>query len=121
MTTSEILRQAAVEVRKGWCRYVLEDDDRNVCANGALARICFGCATEALNVKHRNYIHFRAAQGVIGEVLGLGDAPAFAIPVWNNATRQTQENVATTLEYAAMLWDQQQAAVLAETPEGEPA
>lgn len=122
MNTAEILRAAAARVRQSWCQYALRDGGGGVCALGAL-RVPFGLEPEDAG---RDWINGRSAEEVY-RILGtfesalvaicamlrtpyMGYTPdtAAVIAQWNNGMGQTAENVAQGLEYAALLWEQEQ-------------
>lgn len=110
MNTAEILRAAAARVRQGWCQDQL-DDGIGVCAFGALNTVLHG---------HAHYIDadpkslelaplIMRACGLPGPTRPPYVAEAIdAVIEWNNAEGQTAENVAAGLEYAALVWEQQQ-------------
>lgn len=109
MTTPEQLRAAAGLVRGGWCQGFLVGPNQHVCAVGALAAARFG---------HRHYgVCAAAAESpaltALARALGAPDSRTSYpenwdyIVRWNNATGQTAENVAATMEYAALLIEQE--------------
>lgn len=94
-----ILRDAAERVRQGWCQGAFEDDMNNVCVMGAFDAI--GASFEDMN---------RAATHVLralNKPLVLADA-ANELVVWNDEPNRTADQVATALEFAALLADQQE-------------
>ena len=120
MNTGEILKAAAARVRQGWIR-------------GWTGRGADGpnCAVGAINVVRRGDADYEDDEDpaqelltiarVIQSALQLPDhvnaleqhplwMPVGAITQWNNASEQTAENVAAGLEYAALLWEQEQSA-----------
>lgn len=99
-STPEILRLAAAEVRKGWCQHRTRDRDANMCAVGAI-RVAAGGA------HHENT--WTAAYKYLCQTLGLH---FLQLSDWNDAPGQTAENVATAMEYAALLFEQEQHAQL---------
>lgn len=115
MNPAETLRIAAQHVRHaGWCQHRLRNEAGEICAMEAI-RITSGLQTMTA---YRSDV-----AGVVKRALGLPDTaspvwcdPGSAVARWNNTKGQTAENVALGLEYAAMYWEQEQAARLL-TPE----
>jgi hypothetical protein len=110
--TAEILRAAAARVRQGWCQHRLTDFKGGVCAQGAMSVAAYG-GPLAINWKldeDRELWRWIALLMVrmFGERREIYD--------WNNAPEQTAENVAQGLEYAALLWEQEQAQLQAQDP-----
>lgn len=99
---AEILRAAAARVREGWCQESYDLASGGVCVYGAIAAVTGvrACSWHGLEryVCHPVIAAIRKAIG--GEM---------TIPEWNDAKGQTAENVAVGLEYAALLWEQEQA------------
>lgn len=112
--TGEILRAAARRVRQGWCQHGLTDYQGGVCAQGAVMDVLWG-NPEHLCASTENRADYRLLSEIFAPVhraLGAtrSKRPQPTVKNWNNAKGQTAENVAQTLELAAILWDEEQAA-----------
>ncbi len=107
MTTPEILRAAAAEVRKGWVRHIRHDDHGFVCALGAIENAVAGrTLTMQEAIDHWwSVVEDSDAVVTLQRVVG-----AQRIAPWNNAYDQTAENVAATMELAAICSEQEHAA-----------
>lgn len=104
-TTADILRAAATRVRQGWCQHVLFDRRGGVCALGAVAWAHGARSTDEV---------FRLPDSWQDDVTALSTTlrvHGVNIVDWNNAREQTAENVAAGLEYAALVWEQEQQAI----------
>ncbi len=108
VSTPDLLRAAAEEVRKGWTRFVREDALGNVCALGALDRVTgvrdYVLAWSYVELAHPDLV--AALARAIGNASPDAEEQSVAIADWNNAGRQTAANVAATLEFAALCVDQ---------------
>lgn len=111
MNTAEILRAAAGRVRQGWTQFIREDHGR-FCALGAISVVDSGNSYRDEQPSMIATTH--AARALRLPFNNYGQRAAVA--TWNNADGQTAENVAVGLEYAALLWEQEQAQV-AEQPQ----
>lgn len=113
MNTAEILRAAAARVREGWTQDGYADGFGGVCAIGAMAVVTGLSEERIVNGDYRGEVCF------IEETVGAYVSGALrlttdrccrsGLPRWNDAEGQTAENVAAGLEYAALLWEQEQA------------
>jgi hypothetical protein len=105
-TTSEILRRAAQVVReRGWTQHVLVDRYGRVCALGAL-HFAEGRSAGSGFRRTESVI---ALANVISQRFGLRlnkGAEGNAIAIWNNAPERTPEEVALTMEFAALCAEQ---------------
>ena len=125
MTVPEILRQAAVEVRKGWTRFTREDAQGRVCALGALDRASGASRSWVAFAEYLKPEAVDALAAALGVVLarvpwvGAPIPNADPIALWNNAPDQTAENVATTMEFAAVLAEQAAGAATRSAPQEE--
>lgn len=128
-TTAGVLRAAAQIVRRGWCQgsydnndYIHHKPDR-FCAKGAIGLVMFGNSTGELyndTVVAPVYDVLLRAVGDDRSWLAVRSVGACPIVQWNDATDQTAENVAQAMEFAAILWEQEQqqkSAATAETRE----
>jgi hypothetical protein len=113
--TGDNLRAAAVRVRAGWRRCALRDPFGNVCAVGSLGvtepdQISESCRAHAEELRFLALAIGNPARiTVVREMFPLVDpsvADATMIAAWNDAPTQTAENVASTLELAAILADE---------------
>jgi hypothetical protein len=100
--TAEVLRIAATRVRQGWTRHTRDDGRGRVCALGAL-NVGLGDHAYSFRIDGRPELSAFVADAL--QLPMCWSKPA-AIANWNNAADQTAENVATGLEYAALLWEQ---------------
>lgn len=112
MTVAEALRHGAAQVRKGWTQGVMYDRGK-VCALEALAlanRIRYA-DTFILN----EYEIGPGSDAMLALAAVLPAASQHSLPLvrsarsitaWNDAPGQTQENVATTMEFAALVWEE---------------
>lgn len=116
MNTAEILRAAAQRVRRGWCQNHLADGLGGVCAQGAVMEVMWA-DPEYLSGREfkspglrEDFKAITAVFGPVHEALGANHSfiPTSVIKDWNNASGQTAENVAATLELAAILWEEKQ-------------
>jgi hypothetical protein len=108
MNTAEILRAAAARVRARWDR-------------GGLSGHCaLHAVRKTLRIREPQRIYelegpiVYVAQVVV-DALALPISPMFddagtRVYDWNDAEGQTAENVAAGLEYAALLWEEEQSA-----------
>ncbi len=99
MNTAEILRCAAARVRQGWCQGTADDGNGGVCAVGAIWHVMGSDAG-------RGEPPIRL---FIARALRLSTPDWDPVPLWNDAPGQTAENVAHGLEFAAVIWEQDQA------------
>lgn len=107
MTTAEILRAAATEVRKGWVQHYLIDYRNRVCALGALYRVVTGDADRRLPNDHPAIVALTAYLPADTSRWRMRPVPRdWKIADWNNAEDQTAENVALTMEFAALCAEQ---------------
>lgn len=117
MTTPEVLRAGAAKVRTGWVRGWRHQRDAagldQVCALGALE----GPLGEYAEVVHQEAV--KALARLLPQRPSSWQSAimcaAHNVAHWNNSPDQTQENVAATMELAAILLEQE-AAQVAETP-----
>jgi hypothetical protein len=124
--TADILRAAAARVRQGWTQMVMVNANK-VCALGAIGTV--GGATgwylfaSCVFQQHSDtIIHLQRALA-LPTVADSGYEWARytnAIGAWNDAEGQTAENVAAGLEYAALIWEQEQAVNAVAAPVEEP-
>ena len=136
-TTAEILREAAGLVRRGWMQGGVGRSGRRVCAYGGVAEaVSEGRFPDdaTRDDSARLLAELRDAQATaafLSYALRLPSAPAGwycgapdanrRVYAWNDNKNQTAENVAAGLEYAALVWEQEQAAVTSagEQPVGD--
>ena len=101
MNTAEILRAAAARVRQGWCQGSADDGNGGVCAIGSIWAVTNSSVFDCSNWPIRQFL---------ARAIGLSvDEHYCSIPGWNDARGQTAENVAIAMEFAAVLWEQEQA------------
>lgn len=119
MTTPELLRAAAGEVRNGWTQGIRHDGDTgNVCALGALENAAWKNGAAPQHWADGTWDAVQALGRVIGPPHCYGEGVTYKIAHWNNAPDQTAENVAVAMEYAALCAEQE--AALAREAKQEP-
>lgn len=103
MSVPDRLRNGAARVRKGWCKYRLVDDQGNVCAMGAL-----GCEPEDIVGFYLSDQYQEPARWILKALGKRSDIPdpCSGVAMWNNQPNQIAENVATTMDYAALLYEE---------------
>jgi hypothetical protein len=106
-TTGDILRAAAARVRRGWCQGQLDDGKGNVCAVGAIMY-----SHSEPDILPLRDVVVRALALPVPPLIGSEVEPDCPIPIWNDAPGQTAANVAAGLEYAALVWEQEQASAV---------
>jgi hypothetical protein len=115
MNTAEILRAAAERVRQGWCQEVIRSA-RGVCAIGAIGvagGMIRGDAECVFNAHKETLRHLQRALNLPAVTDVKNPLPFYLctgpIGKWNDGFDQTAENVAAGLEFAAVVWEQEQA------------
>lgn len=118
MTTVEVLRKAAAVVRNGWTTHTRRDGMGRHCALGAIDVVVIGEQKEGdFYVFSEGFMGLRPIQPGVDAIAALAallpdiDFPAgcdrvmrdsHKVAAWNNVGN-TAENVAATMEYAALL------------------
>jgi hypothetical protein len=109
MNEAQILREAAARVRQGWTQGHAGNIRTGICAYGAVSLVCQVYLSPSFSRQTDAAVRaLEALKRGLGLPLGGGFG---AIYHWNDAPGQTAENVAAGLEYAALVWEQEQAGV----------